>query len=187
MTCILNVLPTFSQNQNKEKNMSLEIYEVKSSDTLWKIAEKFYKDGFMYIAEQHSSIQNNSQILQDILQRLNQMQSGLKAIRGPEVAPENADKSAISLSLDDIYLKGEIVKITARTINFNSQKLKAEITIISGNSFARSVNFHKQDSEWVLMIDDDDLTPGLYRLKVETGSYNSQAPSPVHDLFEVVK
>jgi pimeloyl-ACP methyl ester carboxylesterase len=142
------------------------------------------EDRAIYIPERHSSIQNNSKILQELLERLMRNQ-GLKPTRGPEVTPENADKSAISLSLDDIYLKDEIVKISARTINFNSQKLKAEITLLSGDSFSRIVEFQEQDSEWVLMI--DDLVPGLYRLKVDTDSYNSQAPSPVHDLFEVVK
>lgn len=143
-----------------------------------------YRD--TYIAERHGSIQNNSQILQQLLERLKAMQvKGLGDIRGPEVSPEKADKSAISLSIDDIYLKEEPVKISARLINFEAKKLKAEITHISEKGSPRSVDFQQQDSEWVLII--DDLAPGLYRLKVDTGSYNSQSPNSVSDLFEVVR
>ncbi|MEI2579857.1 lipase/acyltransferase domain-containing protein [Scytonema sp. PRP1] len=138
-----------------------------------------------YIAERHCSLQNSSQILQQLLQRLKEMQTkGLGNIRGPEVNPETAEQSAISLYLDDIYLKKELIRISARVINFKTQKLKAEITLNYENDFSQNLEFQEQDNEWVLNI--DSLEPGLYRLKVDTGSYNSQAPNPVHDLFEVI-
>ncbi len=137
-----------------------------------------------YIAERHCSLQSSSLILQQLLQRLKEMQTqGLKSIRGPEVNPETAEQSAISLSLDDIYLKTEPIIIGARVINFDTQKLKAEIILKSDDS-SKHLEFEEKDNEWVLNI--DGLAPGLYRLKVDTGSYNSQAPNPVHDLFEVM-
>lgn len=138
-----------------------------------------------YIAERHCSLQSSSLILQQLLQRLKEMQAqGLKSIRGPEINSETAEQSAISLSLDDIYLKTEPIIIGARVINFDTQKLKAEITLKSDDDSSKQLEFQKQDNEWVLNI--DGLAPGLYRLKVDTESYNNQAPNPVHDLFEVM-
>ena len=131
-----------------------------------------------FIAETHGSLQNQSQILEDLLNRLKTSQFDLGAVRAPQ--------SAISLSLDDLYLADEVVKIRARVISQFpiSGKLKATITSVSDEANIFNFDFEEQEQEWVLNI--DDLKAGLYRLKVETENSGQQFPTPVHDLFEVV-
>ena len=132
-----------------------------------------------FIAETHGSLQNQSQILEDLLNRLKTSQfDNLEAIKAP--------KPAISLSLDDLYLADEVVKIRARVISQLpiSGKLKATITSVSDDVNTINLDFVEGEKEWSLTI--DDLKPGLYRLKVETENSGQQFPTPFHDLFEVV-
>ncbi|MGB3759284.1 MAG: lecithin--cholesterol acyltransferase [Rivularia sp. (in: cyanobacteria)] len=131
-----------------------------------------------FIAEKHGSLQNQNQILEDLLNRLKLSQFDLGGIRAP--------LSAISLSLDDLYLADEVVKMRARVISQSpiSGKLKATITSVSDEANTFRFDFEEREKEWSLAI--DDLKPGLYRLKVETENSGQQFPTPVHDLFEVV-
>ncbi len=140
-----------------------------------------------YIAETHGSIQNHSRVLQELRDRIKGMQiQGLGAVRGPEDSPQAAERSAISLTLDDLYLADEPIAMRARLINFhrNPKGVQAQIQPIVGGDTQKLDFQQKTENEWVLNV--GDLSPGLYRLTVQTGSYSSEAPTPVHDLFEVV-
>lgn len=140
-----------------------------------------------YFAERHGSIQNHTRVLQELRDRIKGMQiQGLEEIRGPVITPEATGQSAISLSLDDLYLADEPVEIHAKLINFqNSGGVKAKITPVSGSGAATTYTFQEQEKDWILTI--GDLEPGLYRVSVQTENAGSGAPSAVHDLFEVVE
>lgn len=129
-----------------------------------------------FIAEQHGGLQNQKQVLENLRNCLELSQFDLAAVK--------AAQAAISLSVDDLYLPNEIVKIRAKVtgpISFG--KLQAEITSVSNDNPPIQVNFEEQNNEWVLGL--DSLQQGLYRVKVQTEYDNDQAPTPVHDLFEV--
>jgi len=140
-----------------------------------------------YIAERHGSLQNNPRVLQELRDRLKATQiKSLSEIRGPEVSPAAAQRAAISLGLDDLYLADEPVRLSARLIGkqvFGS--LKAEITSVTGDGKSVNLEFQQQGQDWELLV--DDLAAGLYRVRVHTDSSSSEAPSPVQDLFEVFK
>ncbi len=133
-----------------------------------------------FIAERHGSLQNQNQILEDLRNRLELSQFDLATVR--------ASQAAISLALEDIYLADEPVAMRARVIStpgLVTGKLKAEITSVSDERPALNLDFEEREQEWVLAI--DNLPPGLYRVRAQTENTSVQAPSPVHDLFEVVK
>lgn len=129
-----------------------------------------------FIAEQHGGLQNQKQVLENLRNCLELSQFDLAAVKAPQ--------AGISLSLDDLYVADEIVTIRAKVtgpISFG--KLQAEITSVSNNNPPIQVDFEEQDNEWVLGL--DSLPQGLYRVKAKTEYDNDQAPTPVHDLFEV--
>lgn len=131
-----------------------------------------------FIAEQHGALQNQKQVLQNLLNCLELSQFDLAAVKAPQ--------TAISLSLDDLYLPDEPVSIRARVtgaISFG--KLQAEITSVSHEQPAVNLDFVERERDWLLII--DHLQPGLYRVRVQTENLSDQAPTPVHDLFEVVR
>ncbi|MEH2124302.1 lipase/acyltransferase domain-containing protein [Nostoc sp.] len=131
-----------------------------------------------FIAEQHGALQNQKQVLQNLLKCLELSQFDLANVR--------AAQAAISLSLDDLYLPDEPVSIRARVtgaISFG--KLQAEITSVSHEQPAVNLDFVERERDWLLII--DHLQPGLYRVRVQTENLSDQAPTPVHDLFEVVR
>jgi len=133
-----------------------------------------------FIAECHGSLQNQSQILEDLRNRLELSQFNLATVR--------ATQTAISLALEDLYLADEPIAMRARVITtpgWLTGKLQAQITSVSDEKPPINLNFEQQEQEWVLAI--DDLLPGLYRVTVRTENTSEQAPIPVHDLFEVVK
>lgn len=133
-----------------------------------------------FIAERHSALQNQNQILEDLKNRIKFNQSDLASVR--------ASQTAISLALEDLYLTDEAIAMRARVIStpgFVSGKLLAKITSISHEQPPINLDFKEQEQEWVLAI--DDLKSGLYRVSVQTENTSEQAPSPVHDIFEVVK
>lgn len=144
-----------------------------------------YRDTF--IAERHSSLQNNLQVLNDLRDRLKQMQTpNLKAIRGPEISRTAQERAAISLNLDDLYLANEPVELSAKLINSGETLggLKARIEAVAGGKSVLEAEFQEQaDGRWALTI--DNLAPGLYRVEVRSRKSGPSAPTSVHDLFEV--
>lgn len=135
-----------------------------------------------FIAEQHGSLQKQAQVLDNLLNTLRISQFALADVR------KGDPQTAIGLSLDDLYLSNEPVALRARLIGLSDPaiaKLKAEIQHISGDRPAMTVHFVQHNSEWKLAI--EDLPSGLYRVKVQTENLGDQTPTPVHDVFEVVK
>jgi pimeloyl-ACP methyl ester carboxylesterase len=132
-----------------------------------------------FIAEQHGGLQNQAQVLDSLLNTLRISQYSLSDVRAPQ--------TAIGLSLDDLYLADEPIAMRARLIGLppSATKLKAEIQAVTGDRSALSFDFVEQEKEWVLAV--DDLPAGLYRVAVKTEISGEQAPSPVHDLFEIVR
>jgi len=132
-----------------------------------------------FIAEQHGALQNQPQVLDNLLNVLRIGTIDLESIKG-EV------QSAISLSLDDLYLDSEPIAMRARLVGLPNAaaKLKADIQAVSGGSLL-SLDFVEQENEWILAM--DTLPSGLYRVTVKTETDGEQTPSPVHDLFEVVR
>ncbi len=135
-----------------------------------------------FIAEQHGSLQNQAQVLDNLLNTLRISQFDLASARKGE------PQTAISLSLDDLYLTDEPIALRARLIGLPDSatgKLKAKIQQVSGDRAALSLDFVEQENEWILAI--EDLPTGLYRVKVQAENMGDQAPTPVHDVFEVVR
>ena len=133
-----------------------------------------------FIAEQHGGLQNQDQVLENILNNLRFSQFDLGAVR-------KSKPPVISLSLDDLYLADEAITLRARLIGLpdSATKLKANIQAVSHEQTALTLDFVEQEKEWMLAI--ADLQPGLYRVTVQTENTTEQAPTPVHDLFEVVR
>jgi pimeloyl-ACP methyl ester carboxylesterase len=130
-----------------------------------------------FIAEQHGSLQNQKQVLDNLQNCLELSQFDLAGVKAPQ--------SAIGISLDDLYLSDDLVTIRARVsgaVSFG--KLKAEITSITGDHPALNLAFEQRDREWILAV--DNLKSGLYRLSVQTENISDLAPTPVHGLFEVI-
>jgi triacylglycerol esterase/lipase EstA (alpha/beta hydrolase family) len=132
-----------------------------------------------FIAEQHGGLQNQAQVLDSLLNTLRISQYSLSDVRAPQ--------TAIGLSLDDLYLANEPIAMRARLIGLppSATKLKAEIQSVAGDRSALSFDFVEREKEWVLAI--DDLPAGLYRVAVKTEISGEQAPSTVHNIFEVVR
>jgi pimeloyl-ACP methyl ester carboxylesterase len=144
-----------------------------------------YRDTFL--AERHSSLQNQAALLDDIRERIRQMQvRALEPVRGPEEEPERATQPAISLDLDDAYAAGESIELRARLINASgSPTLEAQLESIDSAAVRASYPFWPEDDAWRLSV--PYLPAGLYRVTVGTRATGSNAPSPVHDVFEVVE
>jgi triacylglycerol esterase/lipase EstA (alpha/beta hydrolase family) len=146
-----------------------------------------------FIAETHGSLQNQSDILLNLLNKLQIAQSAAGTIedirgRGKEESRSiNKGKQGISLSLDDLYLKEEPIVIKARVNPDNSAfgSLKAQIEGVSDGTISLHLDFVNQGSEWVLKPEELHLASGLYRIKVETDNRDRNAPNGVCDLFEV--
>ncbi|NEP00551.1 MAG: lecithin--cholesterol acyltransferase [Symploca sp. SIO2E9] len=140
-----------------------------------------------YIAQRHSYLQSSNLVLNDVRERLKQMQIPHQPIRGSQLSKDIAQRAAISLNFDDLYLVDEQIKIGARILNFREDDgvLIANITPIGGERKTLNIEFEEQKNQWVLNL--DNLTPGIYRLEVKTRKCNPFAPTPLQDFFEVVK
>ena len=134
-----------------------------------------------FIPEQHGALQSQAQVLDNLLNTLRIGQFSLENVRGIE------PQTAISLSLDDLYLTNELIAMRARLIGFSdaATRLKAKIQSVSGECPDLILDFVENEQEWVLTI--DDLPTGLYRVTVQSESAANHIPRPVHDLFEVVR
>lgn len=132
----------------------------------------------LFIAEQHGSLQNQPQVLDNLLNCLQLSQFDLAAVKAPA--------AAISLSLEDLYLPDEPVTLSARVTGaLGFGKLQAKLEPVSLDRPALTLDFVEQEENWELAI--GDLPAGLYRLTVQTEATSEQAPAPVHGLFEVIR
>ena len=145
-----------------------------------------------FLAESHGSLQNQSDILLNLLNKLQIAQSPSGTIedirgRGREEGRALKVTKGISLSLDDLYLNHEPISITARVNPGNSAfaRLKARIDCVGSEKPSLNLDFEAQDREWVLKQDDLTLESGLYRITVQTDNRSEDAPNAVHNLFEV--
>lgn len=130
-----------------------------------------------FIAEQHGSLQNQAQVLDNLLNVLQVSQFTLSDLRAPQPS-----QSAIRLSLDDLYLPQEPIAIQAQVTGDSTSALNAVITSVSSDRPPLQVDFVRQEMEWQLAIE---LPAGLYRIQVQAQGGES-VPTPVTDLFEVV-
>jgi len=133
-----------------------------------------------FTAEQHGSLQNQAQVLDNLLNILRMGQFNLADVRTPQ--------TAICLSLDDLYLADEPIALRARVTGMSESAtgtLRATIECVSSDRPTLSFDFVQHEKEWVLAI--EDLPAGLYRVKVQAESLGDQTPTPVHDVFEVVR
>jgi hypothetical protein len=140
------------------------------------------------VPERHGSLQRNLSVLDDIRGRLEQMQvRGLDEIRAPGESAAAADRPAIALDLDDLYVAGEPVALRAHLVNVQGAP-GALLARIEPAEAPRAVSlparqFTEAQDGWVLEA--EGLPPGLYRAEVRTEKAGPLAPLPVHDLFEV--
>ena len=137
-----------------------------------------------YIAERHGSIQNNVTVLIDLLYSLQTLQTiDREPVRG------DLAQTAISLELDDLYLKDEPINIKAILHGRFPSNIKANLTMeasiesISRPGFIRHITLQQKEDHWLSAI--EDLEAGLYRIEVKTNQVGGAFPSPVHELFEV--
>lgn len=140
--------------------------------------------GDSFVAQKHGSLQNTPQLLDELCERLKQLQvKGLGAIRGVGGPPEG--KPAIQLSLEDIYPKDEPATVRARLINPIQApgKLLARLEPVEALGPAIERKLIEASDHWLLEF--GELPPGLYRIEVFTQIGGPAAPLPVKDLFEV--
>jgi pimeloyl-ACP methyl ester carboxylesterase len=144
-----------------------------------------YRDSFA--TERHGSLQCNQSILEDVRGRLEQMQvTGLAEVRAPEESPAAAERPAIALDLDDLYVIDEPVTLRGQLVNVERSvgPLQARIEPVDApQPTERTVEFALAPDGWRVEI--EGLVPGLYRVEVRTTKGGPWAPPPVHDLFEV--
>jgi hypothetical protein len=140
-----------------------------------------------FSAEQHSFLQCNSSLLEQIRNLLMHLQISGEPIRAPvENHTTLEERTAINLELDDLYLPGEPVEIHAKLVNLHNDPgvLRARIKPIDRDGEPINLEFqNQQEHQWGLVV--NDLLPGLYRLEVRTLKAGPQAPTPVHSLFAV--
>jgi hypothetical protein len=144
-----------------------------------------YRDTF--VPERHGSLQCNAAILADLRGRLEQSQvRGLGAIRGPRESSAAAERPAIALDVDDLYLPGEPVTIRAELINTTSKKpLRAHIEPVEPLTGPAPRTTDMTPSHGGTRLKLSDLPSGVYRLTVEADEAGPTAPAPVHDIFAV--
>jgi pimeloyl-ACP methyl ester carboxylesterase len=140
------------------------------------------------VAERHSSLQRNGQVLDWLRESLRQLQGrGLKEIRGPDLVGPLGDRATIGLGLDDVYLPDEPVAIAAildgRGRDYGPPV--GRIEPVSGGAGPLAGVFQDAGDAWVWDV--EGLGPGLYRVEVQTTKGGPGAPTPVHDVFEVVR
>ena len=113
-----------------------------------------------YLPEQHGSLQNHPKVLGELRDRIKDAQAkGKGAIRGPEIIENTSKPSAISLTLDDLYLADETIAIQVQLLNFNQDPrgVKANITSVSGGTSLER-DFQEQGDDWKLELGSVDVS-----------------------------
>jgi len=138
-----------------------------------------------YLAARHGSLQQHTQVLEDLRHRLARVQTpGLAAIRGPGPAQEPS-RPDLSLDVDDFFLREEPVLVQARIKGASTppQDIVATVSRADGPGTQLKLRMEEHDGQWRGEI--AGLEPGLYRVEVRTRPGGPSAALPVHELFEV--
>lgn len=141
-----------------------------------------------FISGRHGSLQNNAQVLEDIYQRLKQMEvEGLDAIRGPEIDHKAEERATLALEIDDMYLPEEQVIIRAKVYNANENfgGIIAQIESIDPVGIPTMFEMVETPDSWVLQLHDQPA--GLYRIKVQVRNFSPFSPTPIEDIFEIAR
>lgn len=117
----------------------------------------------------------------------------------PQTIESAPQKSGISLSVDDLYLRDEEVTLGAEIINVKSDileetgnfgGLRAIITPVNVNGEQKTVVEYfdqKHDTQYKKILEPNKLLPGLYRLEVDAKDVHESAPNALHSLFQVME
>lgn len=140
--------------------------------------------GSMFVPERHSAIHNNIFVLNELRERIRQLQSQSGApIRGiDEVSPT---VQGLSLDLQDSYPSGEKIEIVARptTSESGTSVLNALIESLDDRTMTKQVLMTRVDEDkWKLFL--SDLPMGCYRISVTASGFADRL-SPVTDIFQV--
>ena len=135
-----------------------------------------------FLAERHSSLQNNDYALDNLGTQMKQMQAtGLGNVRGTWAA--GVSPAPIGLNLEDLYSPEETVRIQA-TLAGAFGVPKAELCEVSGENRKWQADFRSSGGDFELVL--PGLAPGQYRIKVHSAKGGPGAPRPVTDVFEVI-
>jgi pimeloyl-ACP methyl ester carboxylesterase len=164
----------------------------------------------IYFVEQHASLQNNEFVLNDLIERLRQMQgsglSGILALDGdfgesgtmrPKIEQEDYSEQVdisgqpwIGLDFHDIYARDEQVQIHAQAIashNSLAQGIEAVVQRVDTagtGSLPVLYDFEaSSSSDWLLCV--NGLMPGRYKARVRTKVRNTDGPNDVTAIFEI--
>lgn len=155
-----------------------------------------------YVAGSHCKLQSNQQVWNLLEYYLSDLQGNRGDFLGNyqnfEGIHLNIKQPAISLTVDDLYLRDEEMTLGAEIVNIDSDTLKrkgnfgglsAIITPASdnGTNLKLEENFELQGNSSYKLSLGRKLTPGLYHLEVETNKADESAPEAVHNLFQVMK
>ena len=139
-----------------------------------------YRESFF--VERHGSLQNNTQLLDDLFERLRQMQAQ-KPIRGTFDERSKQQPAAIGLRVDDLYLHEEPVQIGAALMDRpQGGDLVATLVRLTGDAWSRKIEFAAK--EQALTVEIGILKPGRYRITLHAKEGYLVA-TPVHDVFEI--
>jgi pimeloyl-ACP methyl ester carboxylesterase len=131
-----------------------------------------------FFVERHGSLQNNAQVLDDLVERLKQLQAS-KPVRGTFEQRVEAKPPAISLRVDDLYLLGEPVRVeVALAERAGGGPVVVKVVPDAVTGAPKTAEFCASDLGTAREL--GELPPGRYRITV-----TSKEATPVHDVFEV--
>lgn len=135
-----------------------------------------------YAIERHGWLTNTDMALQPLLDTLVQLvASGTKELYGGL----EAVRPAINLRLDPIYLPGEAAAPRVALVNAG-QPWELEVAVDPvGHTAAPLVRPVAVDPGAARTVELEGLPPGLYRVEARPRVGATNAPAPVHGLFEV--
>lgn len=139
-----------------------------------------------FLPERHSSLQANRTVLQDVRERLIQMQAPhLAAVRSPAVRADGERQPALAVEVDDLYAPGEPVRLKARTVHTDAVEgvqTRLEPVGVPDPAAVTAAFEQQSDGHWELTVE---LEAGSWRVAVSSVQAGPDAPPAVHDIFEV--
>lgn len=140
-----------------------------------------------FIPEHHGMLQSNPHLLDTLRNLLGQLMSrGLGAIRGRAAISGAPGTAVITLDVGDVHPAGSPVEIRAgiRDEADEGRELEGIVTPVErqGPGIRGHLRGESGDRAWRV----EGLPPGIYRVEVRSSTGGQGAPTPVHDLFEVI-